>query len=321
MLRFLVLFLTTTLSITMTGQIIFVTPTGTGNGNTWETACQLQVALNRASSGTQIWVKKGIYKPTRQADRAKSFILKDGVQLLGGFNGSETSLSQRNSTTNITVLSGDIGNGNVAKNSYNIVTINSVGKNTIIDGFTIRDGVASEKFLEDKHSSGAGIYINAMGSTSFPTISNCVFENNTATYGAAIFLNGENGNCQPVIKDCYFQNNIGSLDGGAIYNMSKEGICHPVLINCYFANNEATYGGAIFNAPNNGECVVSLDNCLFSHNTGYFKGGAIFSDDKEIATEVEEKNCSYDKNYPDNRSKITYLSSALLSNGGFGTRH
>lgn len=87
-----------------------------GNGTSWAAAKKdVQNAINAASSGDQIWVKAGTYKPTEIPDgnygtiRDYSIHLKDSVKLYGGFTGNETNLAQRNWLTNVTILSGNVG--------------------------------------------------------------------------------------------------------------------------------------------------------------------------------------------------------------------
>ena len=86
-----------------------------GDGTTWEKAYKyLQDALDDAVTGTEVWVATGKYKPTTEiggsGDRYKSFQLKNGVGLYGGFTGKETKREQRDWQVNETILSGDLKN-------------------------------------------------------------------------------------------------------------------------------------------------------------------------------------------------------------------
>lgn len=84
------------------------TSAGLGDCSSWENACTLQTAINNATSGDEIWVKKGIHTPTTGNNREDAFWLNPGVKIYGGFNGDETDLNQRNWVDNQTILSGDI---------------------------------------------------------------------------------------------------------------------------------------------------------------------------------------------------------------------
>ena len=83
---------------------------------------------NDSNSLDEIWVSAGTYIPNRRADainvitvndRRNAFVLKTGVKIYGGFTGviTETLLSQRNYTANVTILSGDI----TGTNCYHVV--------------------------------------------------------------------------------------------------------------------------------------------------------------------------------------------------------
>ncbi|HAQ67990.1 MAG TPA: hypothetical protein DCR70_09735, partial [Phycisphaerales bacterium] len=86
--------------------------TGAGTGTSWADAyagpASLQTALAAAVSGDQIWVKAGTYRPSTTGLRTASFTMKSGVAIYGGFVGTESTLSQRDWKTNVTILSGDL---------------------------------------------------------------------------------------------------------------------------------------------------------------------------------------------------------------------
>ncbi|MBI3143345.1 MAG: hypothetical protein HYZ16_11010 [Bacteroidetes bacterium] len=77
------------------------------------------MALSKAVSGTDIWVAAGTYYPGSSASEV--FNLKDGVNLLGGFMGNETAAQARNPLTNITILSGNIGDPKVATDNSSLI--------------------------------------------------------------------------------------------------------------------------------------------------------------------------------------------------------
>ena len=79
---------------------------GTGDGSSWANASTDLQAMINASGTTEVWVAAGTYKPG--VTRSDAFIMKNNVAIYGGFTGTETLLSQRNWTRQVTILSGDI---------------------------------------------------------------------------------------------------------------------------------------------------------------------------------------------------------------------
>ena len=81
-------------------KVYHVSIKGTGDGSSWEKAMgSLDDALAKATSGDEIWIAAGTYKPTQLIKSSKKnsrhFPLKDGVSLYGGFAGTEKSKEER----------------------------------------------------------------------------------------------------------------------------------------------------------------------------------------------------------------------------------
>jgi len=171
------------------------------------------------------------------------------VDVYGGFAGteialSESALTQRNWTANLTILSGDVDGNNTldAGNSYHVV---KGANSTVIDGFTIQQGYAN----------GAGNDVGGGGMLNLdvsPTVSHCVFKNNAAKFGGAVCSLSSTTS----IRNSLFAFNgvvVNSGAGGAIYYENEE---NGLIENCTIANNSATVIGGISGAIC---CNVSSD--------------------------------------------------------------
>ena len=130
----------------------------------------LQDALNAAQAGDQIWVAAGTYVPTSNFpngsdNRCKSFVLKSGVTLYGGFDGTETDPTQREMEelsfdfSNPTILSGDISNTptDFTDNAYHVLYA-ATASNFVLDGFTIMGGYGNRNAYNNEQR-GAGIFM------------------------------------------------------------------------------------------------------------------------------------------------------------------
>jgi hypothetical protein len=266
-----------TFLLTVISSVLFAIPGGTGDCSSWADACDLQSALTSALSGDEIWAAAGTYKPTSDTDRTVSFVLKNGVEIYGGFAGTETARSQRDPATNVTILSGDIDNddsqmpvitdlttvtGNTT-NSYSVVT-GATG--ATLDGFTITAGYANGAYPSD---SGAGM--NNWYSS--PTLTNIAFSGNAALYAGGGMFN-YSGN--PTLTNVTFNGNSASGDinsyGGGMYN---NGSSSPTLTNVTFSGNSARAGGGMHNKSSSNP---TLTNVTFSGNSSDGFGGGMLNE-------------------------------------------
>ncbi len=224
---------------------------GSSDGSSWDNAfTDLRSALVSATTGDEIWVAAGTYKPG--ASRDKAFELKNGVTIYGGFAGGETTLKERDIKKNVTILGGDIGTENDnSDNSYTVVKLNS-GSTATLDGFTIQDG--------NSNDDGGGVFNNGT-----LTLKNVVVRNNQADDdGGGIRNNGT-----ITIIDSTVANNtsIGTSPtsgGGGLINTGTS----ATIINSTFSGNTAKNGGAIRNDKN-----LELINSTLSGNTATQGGG------------------------------------------------
>ena len=234
-----------------------VAATGTGDCLSWADACTLSDARAASNSGDQIWVKGGTYPP---------FNLKQGVQIIGGFAGTETSASQSNPTANVTIVDGG-GTKQCVKSANHSAA-------TVLRGFSIRSGHDT-----DDHGGGG-----LMLSDSSALIVQCIFENNTASYIAGAVM--IRGNSSPQFVNCIFRHNGATArddaphEGGAVFLDSAS----ATFTNCLFHDNKAGRGGA-FATP--GASAI-FTNCTFANNQAtWLRGGAV-SDPSES---LKLRNC------------------------------
>ena len=196
-----------TFALQNTQLILYARPGGLTSGacESWMTACELPYALTSSVYGQEIWVMAGTYTPDASGDRAATFQLKSGVALYGGFAGTETLRSQRDWATHVTTLSGDIGtSGDVADNSYHVVTGSGADATAVLDGFTITGGNADGSAPDN---SGGGLYTSG-GS---PTLTNVIFRANSAHQGGG--MHNDNSS-SPTLTNVTLSGNVGDLQRG-----------------------------------------------------------------------------------------------------------
>lgn len=202
-------------------NIRYVVAGKTGNGTSWETASgDLQAMIDQSEAGNEIWVAAGTYQPAT----GKSFSMKEGVKLYGGFLEKFTWL-ERNWRGISAVLKGN-GSSVIFNNN------NGLTPAAVLDGFYVTGGSGA--------ISGGGIRnLNAS-----PTFNNVIIHGNEALMGAGI----SNEFASPVLTHVYIRGNstvdMPGGNGGGMYNYQSA----PVLTNVLINGNRAYHGGAIYNS-------------------------------------------------------------------------
>lgn len=295
---------------------------GANDGTSWANAfTSLHTALQAAAGGDQVWVAAGTYKPSNAVVNA-SFSLKGGVQLYGGFNGTESTLGARNAETNVTILSGDHAGDDIAgdftqkrvDNATHVVEIvagASVTDRAVVDGFRISGGntkigaanpdasrrgggilavvpatVRNCRFTDNYGESGSGLA--ALGPDgSGVVVDNCLFESSEATASSAgIFLRDlVNGG---EVNKCIFRNN--KTNRGCLYILTSSGITAD---SCLFENNDAgaNFAGAMFTWQSN----FTLTNSIFRGNKAA-NSAAMYNDGRDGSHFFTIENCLFENN-------------------------
>ena len=264
-------------------------PAGPFDGTGWARAdTTLQAALALATGNDQVWVAEGTYYPDRVAgldtnNPNTSFVLRDGVQVYGGFTGGETSLSGRDPYGTTTVLSGDIA---AADTSTHVVVIPpGVSRETRLDGVTITQGAANDATADVDGDGtadgdvGGGLYVNAQGAATHPTLANLTFLNNRAgRNGGGLHLETFDADASPELVNVTFVGNTAGNNGGGLsVYASGTGTVDPLVANARFRLNEAgdDGGAAAVVASASGTTTPRLVHLTAVRNQAGTAGGAV----------------------------------------------
>ncbi|MFN0176261.1 MAG: T9SS type A sorting domain-containing protein [Saprospiraceae bacterium] len=287
---------------------LYVNPLANGqnNGSTWTNAfADLHHALVTAQTGDEVWVAEGEYRPDTASNRDRSFVLKSGVKLYGGFNGTEASLAQRDITAHPTVLSGNIGNpADSTDNSYTILYMAYPDTSTRLDGLDFRHGYA----VSDTHFfnlspvlSGGAVYVLAQNGKALPVFVNCMFRDNVAkSRGGAIFVHGQNSTgSTPIFRNCLFYNNKAQYAGGALYISGGNNLDRGIEFDhCRFESNTAgSFGGAISMENAFGSETLNFLSCKVTHSHTNIFGGFMYMIKSGInPSKITIDSCEISKN-------------------------
>ena len=290
--------------------------TGAQTGENWGDALtSLQDALDKVTGGggVEIWVAEGVYYPDKglsqtPGDRTATFELKPSVAIYGGFDGTESSVLERDWVNNVTVLSGDLSqndltdpNGVVTDpnnivgpdNAYHVVTAKDVMSAAKVDGFVITAGLA-DSTTHQAHLRGAGIFID----TAEPTLANLIIQGNKAKgeylttrmgYGGGMYALSGTPQCSNVTV----RNNYAWTSGGGLFVEDSD----DSIANLTFEGNVAGDSGGGLYVTNSDGGITSL---IFEDNVAGFSGGGMY-----VTTSAGH-----------NMSNLTFTGNSVAETGG-----
>ncbi len=203
------------------------------SGRAWTEAVRnVNRALEHAVAGDEVWVAAGAY--------TNAVVMKPGVALFGGFSGSETSRTERDPLTHQTILDG--GGTNT------VVLVESGGPETIVDGFTIQNGL------------GAGVRVVNSGAV---ISRNRVRANLSRGYGAGISVRNVGTSETATLRENVILDNY-AFDGGGIACIDAS----PYIIGNTIAWNTAVQNGGGISCWRDASPLIE-NNAIFGNTASW----------------------------------------------------
>ncbi len=274
-----------------------------GDGATWATAYDsLSTALATAQPGDQIWTAAGTY--------VGNFTLTLGVELYGGFDGTETELTQRDWAANPTILDGNAsgsvvtappgatettridgftitnGFGIHVETSSLIITNNTITRNILIGGIRLDSSSATISNNIIMTNAGSGISLESSSAT---IANNTILGNHTDSFGGGLYVSSSSA----TIVNNTIKGNTAAFGGGmAVYSSSlviannniigntadsggggvKLSNSSPAMTNNTIASNRATTGGGIYLYPSSSPSNPTITNTIVAYNSSGIHG-------------------------------------------------
>ncbi len=274
-----------------------VNPTGAS----WASALpDLQTALamaNASTAATEIWIARGIYKPSTTDRNATFLITRSNLAIYGGFLGTEATLAQRPAPLdtlnaadpfaappNYTSLSGDIGpDSSLFDDIKHPVTVQGSNSTLILDGLRITRGFVEGEAIDTNNIGGGLTLINAS-----PTVRSCYFHVCKGELGGAIGVRGPSTATFTGCRVEFCGLNRSGWRGGAVYTADAGSTLN--FVGCYFYDNFSSGAGAFYIASS----TVNLTNCILAYNRcGSESYGALFAS----SATVNINNCTIADGY------------------------
>lgn len=241
---------------------------GAANGSSWSNAMgSIQSAVDSLAGvpGGQVWVKRGTYRSTGTGPVVN---ISEGIQVYGGFTGTELNLGQRPASPVVhTVLTGDTDSNSSASTGDATHVVFVDGDDTVLDGFIVTRGYAAGSGTD---GCGAGVLND--GWYGF-ILRNIILRDNVAEgdsgngSGAGLcVLQGEAS-----VQDSRILSNSSNNYGGGIYAEDSELLLERVTVSGN--TNTSFQGGAMYGTGS----YVILSDTDFRNNSSWYHGGAIYS--------------------------------------------
>ncbi|MBI9061880.1 MAG: hypothetical protein JEZ14_07810 [Marinilabiliaceae bacterium] len=259
------------------------------DGSSWAKAFQtIQGALAVATVGDEVWVSQGTYVISTEATQLS---MVSGVNVYGGFAGTETTLNARSTNAALTVVTYD----EAATETFRLLVSVDLDDATLWDGFTF-----------DGKNGARGVTLSGNCTLNNSVVKNCTVENGS---GAAVYMRAGSGFVPVTLSSCDLLNNTievttantSSIGGAGVF--VKEGSKMALISNCNIANNtiDGIEGSGTLIAMGAGilitegvirDCYINNNNVVNSANATYssnnFTAGAIAIIPEKVDVEANE---------------------------------
>ncbi|MDO9634338.1 MAG: choice-of-anchor Q domain-containing protein [Paludibacter sp.] len=326
--------------------VYYVSQTGNNStGLTWSNAYNsIQTALTAATNGDQVWVAQGTYVIDNEETQ---LLIKEGINVYGGFSGSETTLESRSTNPALTIIS----HKNEVAVNFRLLFSTDLNEPTTWDGFTfdgknVGSGVKLSgnctlnnciiKNCMSINGSGAAVYMSSSSDFIPVTLNNSDLMNNKIKVstdntfqlgGAAVYV--KSGSKMAEISNCNITNNTiegisasGALEGMGAGIYIYEGIIRNCVLNENHITNSANpsynnnnfTGGAIAIVPEKVDVAantVLIEGCVITNSTSNSRGGAVIIDPRWSG--------QYHGNYTISKTIIANNKTNVVGGGIFAT--
>jgi hypothetical protein len=345
-------------------QIIYVDTdaTGANNGTSWADAYVfLYDALNGSQAGDQIWVADGTYVPTDKScvdvndcfgspcmgnvcawsePRLLYFPVRNGVELYGGFNGTEATLQDRDLSMGFeTILSGDVEGDDVAESCSDHADCPTLGAACLPPNFCVNDDSTPCATDMDCEVALVGGICRLQSSCERDPMHSCSTDDECFDLGercidaTCIINRNVSDNSYFVMIDFSFDifttidgftikggnQTVGPtdpallIDAGAGILAGASGVNNFALStirNCLITENSSKRGSGIFSSPASETSMVRIENVIFKRNHAYDFGGALFESGLGVISD-----CLFEKNVALGAESVTPSGGAITWGG------
>ena len=222
------------MAVCATDRYVAVNGDDANDGSSWTTAyATIQTALSKSAVGDNVLVGAGVYN--------QSISLKDGVNVLGGYN---PATGERDIDVFATILDG------TGLNKFLIVKYDNDCTNpTLVEGLTLRNA--------EHGNEGGGAFIRGNVTMNLCSIINC-----KGSSGGGVYARSKTAGVPAVVKNTLIELCNAESSGGAAYLYEN-----ALMENCIIRGCGGKYG-----AIRSHKAGVIVRNCVLYNNSASVDG-------------------------------------------------
>ncbi|MGH2623271.1 MAG: BACON domain-containing protein, partial [Sphingobacterium sp.] len=216
--------------------VFYVSPKGTADGSSWESPAGFQHAMEKATTGSTLYLMEGTYTPSktiRNGESAeesdKTFEISKNIRIVGGFSKDALEGAAPNAALFKTILDGRLASGKQAFHTVTVTAAIETGFQVYLEGLVITGGNATDRStnisiggLNFSRGQGGGI---AIGGANVLMKAVEIIENKaTSDRGTAGFAAGMYafGTANVTMEDSKVNNNFNTgNNGGGVWMHSS----------------------------------------------------------------------------------------------------